>query len=134
MLGVRKDFDGPWLCARCLEPFPLGVAGNILPCQKCTGAVPTAGVAPLAPGGPGTELKSLLARVGIKASPTCSCNAKAAMMDANEAREPGWCEKNIDTIVGWLREEATKRRLLFVDAAGKALVRLACLRARRRAV
>ena len=46
-------------------------------------------------------------------------------MDDNEAREPGWCEKNIDEIVGWLEEEARKRRLPFVRYAAKLLVRRA---------
>jgi hypothetical protein len=42
-----------------------------------------------------------------------------------------WCDQNIDTIVGWLQEEAQKRRLPFVDAAGRMLVRRAIANARR---
>lgn len=75
--------------------------------------------------GPGTELKKLLKKFGIEATPTCSCNSKAKLMDQKEANDPGWCEKNIDTIVGWLREEANKRGLPFVDLAGKMLVQRA---------
>jgi hypothetical protein len=82
---------------------------------------------------PGTELKKLLATIGITATPNCSCNARARTMDANEAREPGWCERNLDTVVGWLREEATKRRLPFLDAAGRLLVRRAIRNARKAA-
>jgi hypothetical protein len=78
--------------------------------------------------GPGTELKKLLAAVGIQATPTCSCNAKAREMDV---RGVDWCEANIDTIVGWLREEATKRKLPFVDMAGRLLVKRAIRNARR---
>lgn len=75
---------------------------------------------------PGTKLKSLLKSwLGVSASPNCSCNARARAMDDNEAREPGWCEKNIDEIVGWLEEEARKRRLPFVRYAAKLLVRRA---------
>ena len=48
--------------------------------------------------GPGTELKALLKRVGIVASPGCSCNTRAKLMDANELKEPGWCEQNLETI------------------------------------
>jgi hypothetical protein len=81
--------------------------------------------------GPGTELKKLLARIGITATPSCSCNARARLMDENEAREPGWCEQNLDTIVGWLREEATKRGLPFVDMAGRMLVKRAIKNARK---
>lgn len=78
--------------------------------------------------GPGTELKKLLATVGIKPTPTCSCTARAREMDA---RGCDWCEENIDMIVGWLREEATSRKLPFVDAAGRLLVRRAIRNARK---
>lgn len=80
------------------------------------------------PKGPGTELKKLLGRIGITASPTCGCNAKARAMDA---RGCDWCEEHIDTVVGWLREEAGKRRLPFLDAVGKLLVRRAISNARK---
>jgi hypothetical protein len=91
---------------------------------------PQAKAAPPAPAsGPGTELKKLLKLVGITATPNCSCNAKAKVMDTNGA---DWCEANLDQIVGWLREEATKRKLPFIDAAGRLLVRRAIKNARRR--
>jgi hypothetical protein len=78
-------------------------------------------------GGPGTELKKLLAMVGITASPSCSCNARAKRMDQEGC---DWVEANEETVVGWLREEATKRGLPFIDAAGRLLVRRAIARAR----
>lgn len=81
--------------------------------------------------GPGTELKKLLKKVGITATPNCSCNARARRMDEEEAKEPGWCEAHLDEIVGWLREEATKRGLPFIDAAGRMLVRRAIKNAKR---
>jgi hypothetical protein len=81
--------------------------------------------------GPGTELKKLLKRIGIVATPNCSCNARAKRMDVEEARAPGWCEAHLDEIVGWLREEATKRKLPFVDIAGRVLVRRAISNARK---
>jgi hypothetical protein len=80
--------------------------------------------------GPGVELKKLLSRVGITATPNCSCNARAREMDA---RGCDWCEANIDTIVGWLREEAAKRGLPFLDAAGRLLVKRAIRNARKAA-
>jgi hypothetical protein len=83
--------------------------------------------------GPGTELKKLLQKVGITATPTCSCNARARRMDEEEAKSPGWCEAHLDEIVGWLREEATKRGLPFLDAAGRVLVRRAISNARKEA-
>lgn len=80
--------------------------------------------------GPGSELKKLLAKVGIQATPNCSCNKRAAVMDA---RGCDWCEQNLDEIVGWLREEAEKRKLPFLDMAGRVLVRRAIANARRKA-
>jgi len=79
--------------------------------------------------GPGTELKKLLKTwLRIEASPDCSCNARARTMDE---RGIEWCEANIDEIVGWLREEATKRGLPFLDAAGRMLVMRAIHNAKR---
>jgi hypothetical protein len=80
--------------------------------------------------GPGAELTKLLSRIGITATPNCSCKARAAEMDAQGC---DWCEENIDTIVGWLREEATKRGLPFLDAAGRLLVKRAIRNARQAA-
>jgi hypothetical protein len=79
---------------------------------------------------PGTALKSLLATIGITASPNCSCQRHAAEMDA---RGCDWCEENLDAIVGWLREEAEKRGLPFIDVAGRLLVRRAIKNARKQA-
>jgi hypothetical protein len=84
-------------------------------------------------GGPGTELKGLLALAGITASPGCTCNARASLMDEREAAEPGWCDAHLDEIVGWLSEEAASRGLPFIDAAGRLLVRRAIANARRNA-
>jgi len=78
--------------------------------------------------GPGGYLKAMLRSLGITASSACSCNARAAEMDRKGC---DWCEENIDTIIGWLREEATKRRLPFLDAAGRLLVKRAIHKARR---
>jgi hypothetical protein len=92
---------------------------------------PTPTPSPAPARGPGTELKKLLKRIGIVAAPNCSCNARAKRMDVEEAREPGWCEAHLDEIVGWLREEAEKRGLPFLDMAGRLLVRRAISLARR---
>jgi hypothetical protein len=85
---------------------------------------------PIPTGGPGAELKKLLARVGITATPDCSCNARSAEMDRQGVE---WCEANIDTIVGWLREQAEARGLPFLDLAGRLLVRRAIQAARKAA-
>jgi hypothetical protein len=85
--------------------------------------------APIKPcGGPGTELKALLKTIGIVAKPGCSCNKRARIMDEKGC---DWCEANIATISDWLREEARKRRLPYLDIAGIALIRRAIKRARR---
>ena len=78
--------------------------------------------------GPGTELKKLLKLVGITATPNCSCNARAKRMDQEGC---DWCAAHLDEIVGWLREEANKRKLPFLDAAGRVLVRRAISNARK---
>jgi hypothetical protein len=79
--------------------------------------------------GPGTELKKLLRRwLGIVATPDCPCNQHAEEMDR---RGCDWCANNLDTIVGWLRDEAARRKLPFVDAAGRLVVTRAIASARR---
>ena len=51
--------------------------------------------------GPGTELKALLAALGVEEKPNCDCNAKSLQMDL-------WgiagCREHFDEIVGWMRE------------------------------
>ena len=76
--------------------------------------------------GVGTELKKLLRMVGITASPGCSCNKRAAKMDDLGIQ---WCKDNVNEIVSWLREEASKRRLPFADFIGKRIVKIAISRA-----
>lgn len=78
--------------------------------------------------GPGTELKKLLKKIGIEASPNCSCNNRAKKMDEMGIE---WCENNIEEIVDWLQEEASKRGLPFLRIAGRKLVRIAINRARK---
>jgi hypothetical protein len=123
------------LTGRCVVcDVPDAFCGSL---RNCTG-VPSLAVAlgagdaqPAPPShGPGTELKKLLARVGIVATDSCPCNARAAEMDARGCE---WCEANIETIVGWLREQAEARGLPFLDVAGRLLVRRAIQNARRNA-
>lgn len=80
--------------------------------------------------GAGTELKKLLKLIGITASPTCGCNAKAKTMNENGLE---WCKSNMDTIVEWLKEEATKRNLPFFSYGAKKLVKFAINRAEKNA-
>lgn len=80
--------------------------------------------------GAGTELKLLLKKIGITSSENCSCNRRAAIMDEKGVE---WVEQNVPLVVGWLREEAAKRKLPFVDIAGTALVKVAIRNAKRKA-
>lgn len=81
------------------------------------------------PSGPGTELKSLLASFGIKASPTCKCNKMARQMDS---WGPDESLKHIEEIVDVMQETAQARKLPFLRAVGRKLVRIACGRARKK--
>lgn len=74
------------------------------------------------PHGPGTKLSQMFEKIGIKATPTCSCKAKARIMNEKGA---DWCEQNIDTIVEWLREESEKRKIPFVKTVAKYFVKKA---------
>ena len=93
---------------------------------------------PPPPGGPGTQLKSLLRDwLGIEASPTCSCNAMARRMDSFG---PDWCEgEGMAEILDVMRTqhmkrwEAGKTILPWTDAGARQLVLLACRRSRAKA-
>lgn len=83
-------------------------------------------------GRPGTELKAMLGKIGIRASAGCSCNQKALIMDS---WGPDLCEENLDShIIPWLREEAEKRKLPFIEIAARLLVKRAIAKARRKMV
>lgn len=79
------------------------------------------------PNGPGTMLSKMIKSLGIVMSQNCSCRRHAIEMNT---RGNDWCEKNTDTIVSWLREEATRRKLPFVDAIGKLMVNRAIKKSR----
>jgi hypothetical protein len=70
----------------------------------------------------------MLERIGIKSSPTCRCRRMAQTMDLRGA---DWCAANVEEIVGWLKAEARERRLLFVEAVARMMVRHAIARSRR---
>jgi len=79
-------------------------------------------------GSAGTHLKALLQLLGFDIAPGCKCNGRALHMNA---MGNDWCEENIDTIVGWLAEEAASRGLPFLNAVGRLLVKRAILNARK---
>jgi len=131
-------FNGTWYRGTELVNIPSYTYDNSYECNDpqtfpsqdidpCTGAV-ALGLNVKVLQGPGTELKALLAKIGIVASPGCSCNKRADVMNRNGIH---WCEQNVETICDWLQEEATKRKLPFVRLAGKALIHLAIRRAKK---
>ena len=79
--------------------------------------------------GAGYELKKMLSYMNIKASPNCSCNQKAKIMNDNGNQ---WCRDNKDLILSWLAYEAKKRKLPFVKFFGSKLIDLAIARAERK--
>jgi hypothetical protein len=60
--------------------------------------------------GPGTRLKGVLGKLGIRVTPECPCNEIAAIMDqmGNE-----WCLRHQHLLVTKIQEEARKRWLLW---------------------
>lgn len=80
------------------------------------------------PNGPGTILTNMIKTLGISSSSTCSCRRHA--LEMNE-KGPDWCEQNIETILSWLRDEAKKRGLPFVDMVGKAMIQRSINRSRK---
>jgi hypothetical protein len=80
------------------------------------------------PNGPGTILSNMISSMGIKSTPNCSCRRHAIEM--NE-KGPDWCEENLPTILGWLREESTKRHLPYIESIASMVVKRAIKTSRR---
>lgn len=78
----------------------------------------------------GSELSKLLKLIRIEPTPDCKCIKRAKTMDVRGCQ---WCRDNLDTIDGWLREEATRRGLPYSSFVGKRLVMLAIKRAEKAA-
>lgn len=79
--------------------------------------------------GVGTELKAILSTLGIKNDAGCRCGDHARVMDE---RGVTWCEENVETIVGWLRAEAKRRKWwMYSDIVARQLVWRAIVRARK---
>lgn len=105
-------------CPRC--GFVSKVRGAIRACRK-----PAPRIC-----GVGCHLARLLSWFGIRDDGKCGCSQHAAQMDA---LGPDGCEREIETIMGWLREAAAKRLPLvpWVDAPARLLVHQAIAAARR---
>jgi len=127
---VQPEGDGQWPVFQCSQ-CRLVVSAPATPIAICKlKALPQTFAPPT--NGPGTELSRLLKRIGIEPTPTCSCRAKAAEMDAwgcDECSKP----ERIDEVVAVMRAEAEARGLPFLDVAGRLLVRRAIQNARHNA-
>jgi hypothetical protein len=44
---------------------------------------------------------------------------------------PDWCDQNMDTILSWLKEESTKRKLPFIESVARLVVQRAIKTSRR---
>lgn len=126
--GFTLDEVMPCVVAQDGDQWTIDTEHPAYPATPKPGFEPQPAAPPAPTHGPGTELKKLLKKIGITATPNCSCNARARTMDEKGCE---WCEANIDEIVGWLREEAARRGLPFVDMAGRMLVRRAIKNARK---
>jgi hypothetical protein len=74
------------------------------------------------PNGPGTILSSMISTIGIKSTPNCSCRRHAIEMNT---KGPEWCEQNMSTILGWLKEESSKRHLPYIESVASLIVKRA---------
>ena len=81
--------------------------------MRKTARIPRARSAParVAPKGPGSHLKKLLAELGVKTGSSCGCNAMAAKMDAWGVEG---CRFHRPEIVEHLRSQATWREKIAV--------------------
>lgn len=125
--GYTLDEVRPCIVREDGDTITVDVDHPAYPREAKQGFVPPAPKPPAPTSGPGTELAKLLKRIGITATPNCSCNARARQMDQWGCDE---CERRLEEIVDGLGEEAAKRRLPFVRVAGRQLVKLAIRRAR----
>lgn len=69
--------------------------------------------------GPGTELKAIMASIGINPSASCDCNGKAEKMDQWGVAK---CREERETIANWLREGAPRWKWTEKLAAGAAAI------------
>ena len=83
---------------------------------------------PIPKGGPGTELHRLLKKLGLSPVEGCKCKGRARKMDE---WGPDICEDRINEIVGWMEEEAKKRKKWFVRWPAKTIVLIAIKKARK---
>ena len=80
------------------------------------------------PDGPGAILTNMIKSIGIVSSSSCSCRRHAIEMNEKGS---DWCEENMSTILGWLKDESKKRNLPFVETVAKMIVNRAINKSRK---
>ncbi len=80
------------------------------------------------PNSPGTVLSKMIKSLGFTMSDSCSCKRHALEMND---KGNDWCSENIDTIIGWLREEMTRRNLPFIETIARLMVNRAIKKSRK---
>jgi hypothetical protein len=80
------------------------------------------------PNGPGTILHGMFSSLGIKSDSTCGCMQRALEMNRHG---PEWCSENINLILGWLKKEAEKRKLPFIEPVARLIVNKAISKSKR---
>jgi hypothetical protein len=118
--------DNLWQCDQCGGLIQDPGDRTNRPCTLCIIKRQHMTSEPEPLGGAGTELKKLLKYLGIVPDTYCKCVKRARAMDKRGAQ---WCAENVEQIVGWLREEATRRKLPFVEFLARRLVQHAIRRA-----
>ena len=78
--------------------------------------------------GVGDYLHELLSFFGLKVNAGCKCNSHIETMNK---WGPDTCSENIETIVGWLKDEAVRRKMPFLSGVGRLLVKRAIHNARK---
>lgn len=117
--SLDRDYEGVVTCDACGH---IAVKKKGFPYYRnCKSSKHSVGTA-------GTHLKVLLQSLLLANTKSCRCESRAEHMNhmGND-----WCEQNIETIVGWMKEEAAARGLPFVSAIGRLLVQRAIRNARK---
>lgn len=69
--------------------------------------------------GPGTELKKILEKFGIRAKKDCGCSGYADVMDL---KGPAWCLANLGEVTERLKNQAKKNKSLFLAPVARRMV------------
>jgi hypothetical protein len=127
--GYTLDEVRPCIVSQDGDQITVDETHPAYPAKPKPGVVPPNPAARPPTSGPGTELKALLATIGIVASPTCKCNKMARQMDQ---WGPDESLAHMEEIVDVMEETAKARKLPFLRAVAKQLIRLAVRRARKK--